>query len=334
MDGTSLPISNYMNAQYYGSIEIGTPPQPFKVVFDTGSSNLWVPGPGCLSIACLLHHKYKSGKSSTYKANGTSIAIQYGSGAMTGILDTDTVTLGDLKIVDTTFAETKKEPGLAFVEAKFDGIMGMAFQTIAVDNVTPVFQDALKQGLISKPIFAFWLSSTTGESGGELTLGDVDTSHYSGDITYVPLTNETYWEFAIDSFSVGGASVTFPAHGILDSGTSLLTAPTAVAKSINSKLGCTTVPGTSECIWATGCPKFDNLPTISYRLSGKDFPLAPQDYILKVTAGNQTECISGFMGLDMPAGRQPLVILGDVFIRKYYSIFDFANKRIGLAKSV
>ncbi|KAL7609774.1 hypothetical protein Lser_V15G11280 [Lactuca serriola] len=98
-----------MDAQYYGEIGIGTPSQKFIVIFDTGSSNLWVPSSKCyFSVACLFHSKYKAIHSSTYKKNGTSAAIQYGTGAISGIFSQDFVQLGDLVVKEHDFIGNKR----------------------------------------------------------------------------------------------------------------------------------------------------------------------------------------------------------------------------------
>lgn len=241
-----VPIINFMDAQYYGEIGLGTPAQKFLVVFDTGSSNLWVPSSKCsyTSIPCWLHANYKAEASSTYKEDGRDFAIQYGSGSLTGFLSTDVLSIGALRVADQTFAEAVTEPSIAFIAASFDGIMGLGFPEISVGRVLPPFQNMLKQELLPEPVFSFWLNrKADSEEGGELVLGGVDPKHFKGEHTWVPVTRRGFWQFMMDGLSVGsGGKGSFQActHGcqaIADSGTSLLVGPPGTIDEINKAIG-------------------------------------------------------------------------------------------------
>ncbi|XP_071730018.1 cyprosin-like [Rutidosis leptorrhynchoides] len=241
-DGDIIALKNYMDAQYYGEIGIGSPPQKFTVIFDTGSSNLWVPSSKCyFSIACLFHSKYKASQSSTYKKNGTSAAIQYGTGAISGFFSQDSVTLGDLVVKKQDFIEATKEPGLTFLTAKFDGILGLGFQAISVGKAVPVWYNMVNQGLVKEPVFSFWFNRNVDEEeGGELVFGGVDPNHFKGKHTYVPVTRKGYWQFDMGDVLIGDKTTGFCADGcaaIADSGTSLLAGPTTIITQINHAIG-------------------------------------------------------------------------------------------------
>ncbi|KAI5363842.1 Putative aspartic peptidase A1 family, aspartic peptidase, active [Septoria linicola] len=325
--GHPVAVSNFLNAQYFSDIAVGTPPQEFKVVLDTGSSNLWVPSSECGSIACYLHSKYDHGASNTYKQNGSDFAIQYGSGSLEGYISQDTVQIGDLKIKNQLFAEATSEPGLAFAFGRFDGILGLGYDTISVNKIPPPFYNMIDQGLLDEKVFAFYLSSTDKGDESEAIFGGVNKDHYTGEMTKIPLRRKAYWEVDLDAITFGKQTAEIDATGaILDTGTSLIALPSTLAELLNKEIG---AKKSYNGQYTVDCSKRDSLPDLTFTLTGHNFTIDAYDYILEV----QGSCISAFMGFDIPEPAGPLAILGDAFLRKWYSVYDLENNSVGLAKA-
>ncbi|EIW76137.1 Asp-domain-containing protein [Coniophora puteana RWD-64-598 SS2] len=325
--GHTVPLSNFMNAQYFTEIELGSPAQTFKVILDTGSSNLWVPSAQCTSIACFLHAKYDSSSSASYKANGTEFSIQYGTGSMEGFVSQDTLKIGDVSISHQDFAEATKEPGLTFAFGKFDGILGLGYDTISVNHITPPVYNMINQGLLDEPLFSFRLGSSESD-GGEAVFGGIDHSAYTGDIEYVPVRRKAYWEVELEKVSFGGDELELESTGAaIDTGTSLIALPTDVAEMLNTQIG---AKRSWNGQYTIDCSKVPSLPDFTFYFGGKPYPLKGSDYILEVSG----TCISSFTGMDINLPGGALWIVGDVFLRRYYTVYDLGKDAVGFAKAV
>jgi saccharopepsin len=285
----------------FSTIALGTPPQEFKVVLDTGSSNLWVPSTECGSIACYLHQKYDSSASSSFKKNGSEFGIRYGSGEVAGFISKDILRIGDLTIKDQLFGEATSEPGLAFAFGRFDGILGLGYDTISVNHIPPPFYMMVDQGLLDEPVFAFYLGDTNEGSESVATFGGVDPSHYTGKLIKIPLRRKAYWEVNLDAITFGDETAEFEGTGaILDTGTSLITLPSTIAELLNKEIG---AKKGFNGQYTIDCKLRDSLPEMTFTLSGYNFTLGPYDYILEV----QGSCISVFTPMDFPEPTGPLV---------------------------
>jgi len=214
--------------------------------------------------------------------------------------------------------------GPAYYIGKFDGILGLGFDSIVVGGGPSPFSALVSSGQLEKPEFAFYLGNL---EEGELVLGGTNPNHYEGKFTIVPLIAETYWEVALGGITVDGqATGSDTSRAIVDSGTSLLAGPVREIKRIAQLVGATPLFAGE---YAIDCAKIKSGPSITFKLGSGIFTLDPVDYILD----QQGICLLGMMGINIPPPNGPLWILGDVFMRKYYTVFDWGNKQLRIAKS-
>ncbi|CAF90003.1 unnamed protein product, partial [Tetraodon nigroviridis] len=359
-----------LQAQYYGEIRLGTPGQNFSVVFDTGSSDLWVPSVYCVSQACgrsplpprgqgqdgstvgdkrvrervcvcvcvcvcpAYHRRFKAFDSSTFHHDGRVFEIHYGSGHMMGVMARDTLKINDITVLNQEFGESVYEPGATFVMAHFDGILGMAYPSLAEVLGNPVFDSMMAQKVLEKPVFSFYLSRKSGSKlQGELLLGGIDEALFTGPINWLPVTAKGYWQIKVDSVAVQGVDSFCPSgcEAIVDTGTSLITGPTRDILRLQQLIGATP---TNIGEFLIDCIRLSSLPHVTFVLGGEEYTLTAERYVRRVgqeMLGEKEFCFSGFQAADMVTPKGPLWILGDVFLRQYYSVFDRGQDRVGLA---
>lgn len=313
---------------YFGPMQVGTPPQDFTIIFDTGSSDFWVPSVSCRARACRGKHLYNAAASSSHQAMNQPFSIQYGTGAVSGSLSKDTVRIGGIEAREQVFAEVTSSPGSEFNDTPFDGICGMAYPALSSAKVNPPFFNMMAQGSVSSPVFSFYLrKGPDGTSGGHMTLGGYDPSDFIGNVVWLPVVDRAYWLVSMNAVTINGQTVGQPTEAILDTGTSLIAGPKDAVNRINRMIGAVSF---GEGMSIIDCGRIRSLPIIKIKLGGfATFSLRPIDYVIQP---DSRTCISGFVGVDFKTSKgQAGWVIGDVFLRPYYSIYDAANDRVGLA---
>jgi len=310
-----IPLINDADTIFYGDIEIGSPAKAFTVVFDTGSSNLWVPSVNCTSTACSNKTRYNSSESSTSQNDGRAIIIPYGSGLVYGRVGNDVVNFGGLEIQNVSFGMMNSLSKI-FGEINFDGILGMGFDAISVDKLPTVFELMVEQGLIDEQIYSFFLTKEPNEEGSELILGGIDPKHNATEFKFYDLLQANYFMIAMNDIGVGNDSYARGSmKAIIDTGTSLIAGPLNVVNKI-------------KALFPTNldCSNVNQYPNIYFSFGEDKYEVSPEFYIINDDDG---QCILGIQAV--PLDVKNLWIIGDVFLRNYYTAFDFGGKKVGFA---
>ncbi|KAH0520121.1 Cathepsin E [Microtus ochrogaster] len=331
---TNEPLINYLDLTSKKPWQV-FPRAPIFPLLWGATLSLWGRDQSSEQNSCFseTHPVFHPSQSSTYEEVGNRFSIQYGTGSLTGIIGADQVSVEGLTVEGQQFGESVKEPGQTFVNAEFDGILGLGYPSLAAGGVTPVFDNMMAQNLVDLPIFSVYLSSDPqGSSDSELTFGGYDPSHFSGTLNWIPVTKQGYWQIALDRILVGN-TVMFCYEGcqaIVDTGTSLLNGPSHKIKELQEAIGATPMDGE----YAVNCANLNTMPNVTFLINGVSYTLSPNAYILQDLVDGMQFCSSGFQGLDIPPPAGPLWILGDVFIRQFYAVFDRGNNQVGLAPTV
>jgi pepsin A len=320
-------------SEYYGTITIGTPAQQFQVLFDTGSGNLLVPSTVCDGSACAKHRRFNvSGSTSSVNIAFSSqpdtpvgddgdqdvVNLVYGTGEAIGTIVKDQVCVGSI-CAHADLVAANEESDAPFGDAPFDGIFGLGLAKLSEGPAFNMLDSMKRSKSISKGLFSVFLGATA-EEDSEILFGSYRPEHMASKPVWVAVMNTGFWQVPLEAVMVRGKPLAIIGNSsaVLDTGTSLLAGP---PDAINALLDDLNV--------ATDCSNYGKLPDVSFVIGGNTLSLSPEDYVNRNADG--TDCTMPLMTQDVKSGEGPVWILGDPFLRKYYTIYDRDTMQVGFA---
>ena len=333
---TSVPISDFSDINYMGPIQLGSNNQKFNVLFDTGSSNLWVPDSSLFGAG----NSFDCSASSTCKVDQSKlIPLAYGKGKLQGYKATDKMTIGSISVAEFPMLLAIEEEDLQ--STKFDGILGLALGRYYPEYPT-VLESLKSNNLISSGMFSMYLGEDPGSTNrkiGELMFGGYDPKYALSEFQWMSVRKESeilYWSTDLLGLSLGSTeNVTLTMNNlpiIFDSGTSFLYLPQDTinalikrAKQVGISCGLDTVQNMIAC----ECAARTQLPDLVFYFKEHTISIPSESYIFSdlFSCYLAIQPINGEAAVDNPA------ILGDVFLKNFYTIYSADNYTVGFAQA-
>ncbi|KAF9219390.1 acid protease [Gyrodon lividus] len=321
-DSSALPLISLSDPldRWFGTISIGTPPRNFAVLFDTGSSDVILPGPEC-DNTCYGHTIYDPEASLTSAALRKFFSINFVGGASSfGNQYSDNVTIVGLTATDQALGTAAYySEALQIGQFAGDGLLGMAFQSISRLNQRPFFQTLISQDQIEEPMFAFSLATPR----PEIYLGGTNPDMYTGDFTWAPIIQQGHWRVNIDSVVCNGQNVLNNVPGIIDTGSLFIIGPPEDVAALYAAVGSIPVLG-EPGFYSFPC---DAVPSVSFTFGDRSFPIPAEILNMEPSENDPSQCIGSIY-----AGNFVRTwIVGNTFLSTVYTAFDVANQRVGFA---
>jgi hypothetical protein len=324
--------------QYFGRVWVGTPPEAFAVVFDTGSGNFFLPSGQCDSDACANHRHYIANRSTssvqiafasdpltpaTDDLTRDTTTVSFASGQASGTFTRDEVCVTAGACAKVDFVAATEESDDPFKSASWDGILGLAPSALSKEFSVPM--SLYDQHVMQRPVFSVFLGEQISDKA-EVTFGAWKDERFTGTLEWVPLTSKDYWQFELTDVALGDMPMKLcegGCHAVVDTGSSLLMASGVMVAALSDKL-------TQS---ASDCNNLNAMPKLTFTAAGLQDPLVlePTDYM---DSGPDTCVFALGESPDSPDGK-PLVVLGAPFLRRYYTVFDFnpQEPRLGFAQA-
>ncbi|KAI8374473.1 aspartic peptidase domain-containing protein [Radiomyces spectabilis] len=359
-EGTALLLNDVELLELAVNVHIGTPPKPFLLLFDTGSSDTWIPSAECTANrGCLTDHHYVTAESSTYHGTNHTFNITYGTGSALGDYFVDQITVGNLSLPAQVMAKVdsnlgpiaEQNPAFPYI---LDGIFGAGYPAGTImfqhDRQTyyPFPMSLWKANLIPAPLFSVYVGeSRQSEWVGEVIFGGIDESKIAGEMVYTDVvpytlrsTNETIhmrWSAFVQGFQYQNStnSVNFrftqSTPFVVDTGSNFIYLPAGLANELARTIAPeVTVEGSHYIV---DCSHQHNTDLINIFFPAQAGPEGPSG-----TSVYMSVPVSKLVGQRSSDGKCLFLftpsrnfILGNMILRNFVTVYDFGNNRIGFA---